>query len=73
MLTGVTRNNEIGAQIRGKTLLSGIQNQIYVQSVKVALAEGVIIYRQAEKDNCGINPRLTLLPDNTKYYTKFVS
>jgi len=39
MLTEVTGNNEIGFQIRGKSLLSGIENQLHIQSVSITLAD----------------------------------
>jgi hypothetical protein len=70
MLTRVIRNNEIGVQIRGKTLLSEIQNQLHIQSVTITLAGEVIIYKQAEKGNWDIYPCLPLLPATYKILYK---
>jgi hypothetical protein len=43
MLTRVIGNNEIWVQIRGKTLLSEIQNQLHILSVTITLTGEVII------------------------------
>ena len=57
-------------QIRGRTLLSEIQNQLHIQSVTITVAGEVIVYRQAKKTNCGIYPDLPLLPDTYKILYK---
>jgi hypothetical protein len=70
MVTTVTRNNEIVVRIRGKTLLSEIQNRLLTQSVAITVAGEVIVYRQAKKTNCGIYSDLPLLPDTYKILYK---